>query len=355
MVWTGWFIFPPPPEILQSFRENITTRLELLAEYDALRDTPPVTQDGVEIDLLINAGLAIDMDGLERTGASGVGLFRTEFQFMVGETLPRVAPQAEFYGAILDQANEKPVVFRTLDIGGDKQVPFLKSEEEVNPAMGWRAIRIGLDRPALLRYQLRALLQAAAGRDLNVMFPMIVDVAEFVAAKNILQKEIDRQKAGKKPLPKNIRVGTMLEVPSLIWQLDHLLPLVDFISVGSNDLMQFFFACDRENAKLAGRYDPLSPPALNMLAHIIEKCAAHNTPVTLCGELGGQPLAALALMAVGFRRLSIAPAAVGPVKMMIRSVNMGDLESYFEVLLSRCDHSVRTKLLTFARDHNIKI
>lgn len=351
----GIVYFSPPPEILQSYQESIQSRNVLLAEYDALRDLPATTQDGVEVELLVNAGLSIDMEGLKRTGAEGVGLFRTEFQFMVSASLPRVGPQAEFYRAILDAADGKPVTFRTLDIGGDKPVSFLKRDDEANPALGWRAIRIAFDRPALLRYQVRALLKASEGRELNIMFPMISDVSEFKMARAILDKEIDRQKRRKSPLPKNIRVGTMLEVPALIWQLDNLLPLLDFISIGSNDLLQFFFACDRENPKLAGRYDPISPPALMMMKSIVDKCRDHNVPITLCGEIGGRPITALALLAIGFRRLSMTPASVGPVKMMIRSLDLAGVEAYMAGLLSRSDHSLRGLLTAFARDHGIKI
>jgi len=355
----GVVYFSPPPEILQSYRENIDSRNAMLAKYEQLRDKPARTLDGVDVELLVNAGLTIDMDGLKRSGASGIGLFRTEFQFMVSASLPRVGPQAEFYRDILEAAEGKPVVFRTLDIGGDKPVSFLKRDDEANPALGWRAIRIAFDRPALLRYQVRALLSAAAGRELNIMFPMISDVSEFKMARAILNKEVDRQtkrhKGNKSELPSLIRVGTMLEVPALIWQLDNLLPLLDFVSVGSNDLMQFFFACDRENPKLAGRYDPVSPPSLLMLKHIVDKCNAYNVPITLCGEIGGKPITALALVAIGFRRLSIAPASVGPVKMMIRSMDLSIVEPYLEGLLSRSDHSLRGLLTAFARDHGIKI
>ncbi|NOZ41705.1 MAG: phosphoenolpyruvate--protein phosphotransferase [Alphaproteobacteria bacterium] len=367
----GVVYLSPSSEILYGYRQTIKSRNMLLAEYDALRDQPAVTLDGVAIDLQVNAGLSIDMEGLKRSGASGVGLFRTEFQFMVSASLPRVGPQAAFYREILDAAEGKPVVFRTLDIGGDKPVSFLKRDDEANPALGWRAIRIAFDRPALLRYQVRALLDAAAGQELNIMFPMITDVNEFKMAREILDKEISRQKKRfRQPLktakdniqeniqenmPTNIRVGTMLEVPALVWQLDNLLPLLDFISIGSNDLLQFFFACDRENPKLAGRYDPVSPSALTMLKSIVDKCRHYNVPVTLCGEIGAKPVTALALLAIGFTRLSITPAAVGPVKMMIRSLNLAMARDYMQTLLSRSDHSLTALLTAFARDHDIKI
>ncbi len=351
----GEIYIDPPPEILESYRGTIAARAKLLARYDGMREKPVVTKDGVDIELVVNGGLSMDIDGMHRTGAAGVGLFRTEFQFMISKTLPRIRPQAEFYKSIIDAAEGKPVTFRTLDIGGDKEVSFLKRDNEENPALGWRAIRIALDRPALLRYQLRALITAAAGTTLRVMFPMITTVAEFKLAKSILEKELSRHRKNNRPIPEDVKVGTMLEVPSLVWQLDDLLPLVDFISIGSNDLMQFFYASDRENPKLSNRYDPLSPPSLKMLKHIIDKCNAFNKPLTLCGEIGGKTVSALALIAIGFRRLSLAPAAIGPVKMMIRSLNLSQAEEFIEELLSRSDPNIRAELRAFAKDQKVKI
>jgi phosphotransferase system enzyme I (PtsP) len=351
----GEIYVAPPPEILESYRDAIADRAELLATYEGLRDRRAITKDGVEIDLVVNGGLAIDIQGMHRTGANGIGLFRTEFQFMISETLPRIKLQAEFYKSIIEAAGDKPVTFRTLDIGGDKDVSFLKREKEDNPALGWRAIRIALDRPALLRYQLRALITASAGTTLNVMFPMITNVAEFKKARSILDKELERHRKNKRPMPTDIKVGTMMEVPSLVWQLDHLLPLVDFISIGSNDLMQFFYAGDRDNPKLNNRYDTIAPPALNMLKFIIEKCDHYNVPLTLCGEIGGKAIGALALIAIGFRRLSVAPAAIGPVKMMIRSLDLSTIEPFVDNLLSRSDQSVRHALEDFASANNIRI
>ena len=351
----GEIFIAPPPEILETYRDAIAARVTLLARYDDMRDKPAITKDGVKIELVVNGGLAMDIEGMHRTGASGVGLFRTEFQFMISKTLPRVRAQAQFYKSIIDSARNKPVTFRTLDIGGDKEVSFLKRDHEENPALGWRAIRIGLDRPALLRYQLRALITAAADTTLRIMFPMITNVEEFKLAKAILEKELSRHQRNKRPMPKDIKVGTMLEVPSLVWQLDELLPLVDFVSIGSNDLMQFFYACDRENPKMSNRYDTLSPSSLSMLRFIVEKCSAGNVPLTLCGEIGGEKVGALALLAIGFRRLSIAPAAVGPVKMMINSLNLGDVERFLDKLLSLSDPSLRSNFEVFARDNDVSI
>ena len=351
----GEIYIDPPPEILESYRGTIAARAKLLARYDGMRDKPTITKDGVHIELVVNGGLSMDIDGMHRTGAAGVGLFRTEFQCMISKTLPRIKPQAEFYKSIIDAAHGKPITFRTLDIGGDKEVSFLKRDNEENPALGWRAIRIALDRPALLRYQLRALITAAAGTTLRVMFPMITTVAEFKLAKSILEKELTRHRKNNRPMPEDIKVGTMLEVPSLVWQLDDLLPLVDFLSIGSNDLMQFFYASDRENPKLSNRYDPLSPPSLRMLKHIIDKCNAYNKSLTLCGEIGGKTVSALALIAIGFRRLSLAPAAIGPVKMMVRSLILSQGEELIDQLLSRSDPNIRAELRAFAKEKKVKI
>lgn len=352
---SGVVYVSPPPEVLLSYQDNIQARSARLASYAALRDLPAVTLDGIEIELFINAGLTIDLPHLDTTGAQGIGLFRTEFQFMVSSALPKLETQTEFYAQVLSAAGSRPVVFRTLDIGGDKPVSFMTHDAEENPAMGWRAIRVALDRPALLRYQLRALLQAAAGRELRIMFPMIAEVAEFNAARRIADKEIERFSRIGHPLPEKILFGSMLEVPSMVWQLDKLLPFADFISIGSNDLMQFFFAADRGNPKLSGRYDLLSPAALGLLKSIIDTCARHDTPVNICGEMGSKPLEAMTLFALGLRRISVAPASIGPVKAMIRSLNIASLKPYLESLLHATDHSLRGKLLTFAKDHAITL
>ncbi|TNE67520.1 MAG: phosphoenolpyruvate--protein phosphotransferase [Alphaproteobacteria bacterium] len=345
----------PGDDVIETYRTTLALQEKRLAEYAAERDLPAETRDGHKIDLFMNAGLLVDLPSLDSTGAVGIGLFRTEFQFMVSPALPKVDEQTKIYSAALDAAGDRPVVFRTLDIGGDKPVPFLPRDEEENPAMGWRAIRIALDRPALLRYQLRALLYAAAGRTLHVMFPMIADVSELKRCKKILQKEVDRLKLHDRVPPRDIKVGCMLEVPSLSWQMDLLVKEVDFLSIGTNDLMQFFFACDRSNPRLADRYDLLAPPVLKFLKMIIDACGEANVPVTLCGEMGGRPVEAMALIALGLRRLSISPTSVGPVKRMIRSVELEKLRGFLLSNLSSPEHSIRDSFISFARDHNIKV
>ncbi|GGO08763.1 phosphoenolpyruvate--protein phosphotransferase [Iodidimonas muriae] len=345
----------PSDEICETYSESIAFQHEQAAQFRAERNLPSITRDGVRIQLFINAGLQADMAHLDALGADGVGLFRTEFQFMVSATLPRLEAQQEFYKNVLDVAQGRPVVFRTLDIGGDKAVPFLPREDEENPAMGWRAIRIALERPVLLRYQLRALMAAAAGRTLSIMFPMIADMSEFKAARNIALKEFARFERLDIERPAKLEIGTMLEVPSLAWQLDPLLKLVDFVSIGTNDLMQFFFASDRSNPRLTDRYDLLSPPALSFIRMVVKACDRAGVPVTLCGEMAGRPLEAMALIGLGLRRLSISPMTVGPVRRMIRSLNVKQLEDYILDMIDLEDHSLRVKLRDYARDHLIEL
>jgi phosphotransferase system enzyme I (PtsP) len=312
--------------------------------------------DGVRVELQLNAGLVIDLPYLDETGAGGIGLFRTELQYMLRDRFPTVAEQAQLYRRVLDFAGPRPVTFRTLDAGGDKLLPYLPEAAEENPAMGWRAIRIGLDRPSLLRQQLRALIRAAEDRKLRLMFPMVAEIAELTAARAILELELERawRRDATRP-PKALAVGIMLEVPALLFQLDALLPLLDFISVGTNDLMQFFFAADRGHPRLAERYDPLSPPVLRALKGVVQACAQHRVELSLCGEMAGQPVDAAALAGIGFRTLSMSPASVGPVKAMMRSLDLASLESFLAGLEASPSHSVRGRLQDFLSDHGVAV
>jgi phosphotransferase system enzyme I (PtsP) len=339
----------PRPDVVAAVTARIGIRAERRAEFARLKDTPAFTRDGAKITLLMNAGLAVDLDILPETGAEGIGLFRTEFQFMVSEDLPRFAAQANLYARVLDSAGTRPVTFRTLDLGGDKVLPYLQAEREDNPALGWRAVRMGLDRPALLRMQLRALIAAVAGRPLSVMFPLVANVEEFRAARALVDREVAWAVRRGRPAPSRLEVGAMIEAPSLIWHLDALLPLTDFVSVGTNDLMQYLFAADRGNPRTAERYDPLSPPALRSLKAIRDACADSGTPVSVCGEIAGRPLEAFALIGLGFDRLSMPPAGVGPVKKMILSCDRGAAARGILGLLSSSAGSVRGEVEALAR------
>ena len=352
-------IFVRPTESVRTIlTDTLKAREQRRSLYASMREMRTVTRNAVPISLNINCGMLTDMQWLSETGADSVGLFRTEIPFMVRSTFPDLAQQTRIYSEVLAQAEGKPVHFRTLDIGGDKQLPYLQDDKDENPAMGWRSIRVGLDRPGMLRQQLRAMLRAASGRDLYVMFPMIAEVAEFKTAVNVLHIERDRidrrNNSGVAP-PSNIRVGAMLEVPGLIWQLDALLPHLDFLSIGSNDLFQFLFAIDRGNPRVAERYDVLSPALLSALRDILRKCDEAGVPVSLCGEMAGDPLEAMALLGIGIRSLSLSPSAFGAVKAMTLSVDTGELSAYMDTLLQAPDHSLRRKLGAFALDHGIAI
>ena len=352
---TGETYLRPRPDMLAAVQSRMLVRSARQAEFAKLRDVPAITLDGTRITVLTNAGLAVDLENLDATGAEGIGLFRTEFQFMVSEELPRLTSQTALYKLVLDTAGDRPVTFRTLDIGGDKVLPYLETEREENPALGRRAIRLGLDRPGLLRLQLRALLTAAAGRELRVMFPMIATVDEFRAARELVDVECAWAKRRGRALPALLRVGAMIECPSLLWHLDALLPLTDFVSVGTNDLFQYMFAADRTNPLVSDRYDPLSPPALRALAEIQKKCADTGTPVSVCGELAGRPLEAFALLTLGFTRLSAPAGGVGPVKRMILSADLTAARRGMANLLGSSAGSIRGELESLARKLNVTI
>ncbi len=343
----------PAEEAKQTYANAVSQRAERRASYAKLKDLPSITKDGVAISLNINAGLLLDLAHLDDGNAEGVGLYRTEIPFMIRSAFPDVAAQEALYRQVLERAGDRPVTFRTLDVGGDKVLPYFTSEHEDNPAMGWRAIRIALDRPFMLRQQLRALVRAAKGRDLRVMFPLVAEVAEFAEARRIFELEIER--ARKKGLPRSVAAGAMLEVPALAFQLPALFGVADFVSVGSNDLIQFLFAADRGSPRMAERYDVLSPPVLTFLGQLAESAAGAGKPLALCGEMAGNPLEAMALIGLGFRILSMAPPSVGPVKAMVRSLDTGRLGEFVRGLRQLPSHSVREAMRTFARDYNVLV
>ncbi|HEX2216634.1 MAG TPA: putative PEP-binding protein, partial [Xanthobacteraceae bacterium] len=291
-----------------------------------------------------------DLPHIAETGAAGIGLFRTELQFMVAAAFPRTSEQLRLYRAVLDAAGDRPVTFRTLDVGGDKVLPYMRVIEEENPALGWRAIRLGLARPGLLRSQIRALLRAAAGRHLKMMFPMVSVIDEFDRAKALVEYELTHLRRHGHQLPERIDVGAMVEVPALLFQLDELLERVDFLSVGSNDLIQFLYAADRGNSWVAERFDPISVPVLRALSDVIEKGRKHQKPVTLCGELASKPIGALALVALGYRALSLSPSAIGPIKSMLLNVDTGRATDLVHDLINGATSrfSLREELSAFA-------
>jgi phosphotransferase system enzyme I (PtsP) len=345
----------PGDDVRAAFDASAQARAQRREAYAQLRDQPNVSADGVAVTLSLNAGLLMDMAHVEPLNADGVGLYRTEVPFMVRDTLPKIDEQEKLYARILDTAGGRPVTFRTLDVGGDKVLPYLPGAEEENPAMGWRAVRVALDRPALLRQQIRALIRAADGRGLRIMFPMVADASEIDPLRRLLDMEIAREARYGRATPETLTVGLMLEVPSLLFQLDQVLARVDFLSIGSNDLMQFLFAADRGSTRLAGRYDPLSPAVFRVVRDVVAHAAAAGVPVNVCGEMAGRPLEAMALIGLGVRSLSMAPAAFGPVKTMLRSLPVAALEDYLASLPDNAVGPQREHLRAFARDHAVTL
>ena len=352
---TGEVHLRPSQEVISAYSDKVRFRARKQKRYQALRDRPAITKDGVRIALHMNAGLLVDMPHLAECGADGVGLYRTELQFMLSETFPRLDKQTQHYSAVLKDAGNKPVVFRTLDIGGDKVLPYLRQPKEENPAMGWRAIRMAADRPELFRIQVRAMLKAAPGRELRIMIPMVSSASEMKPLRDMVEKErVFLAKHGHK-LPDKVLIGAMFEVPSLLFELDTFMPEVDFISVGSNDLMQFLFASDRTNARVASRFDALSPAPLRALRTLVKSAKKHRVPLNLCGEMAGRPLEAMTLIGLGMRSISMAPASIGPVKAMILSLNAEHITDCVEDLIKTSAPNIRESLRKFAAKERIEI
>jgi phosphotransferase system enzyme I (PtsP) len=331
-----------PDETVQlAFRDKIAMQTRAQERYASIRDLPATAKCGTTISLQMNAGLIADLPSLEGSGAEGVGLFRTELQFLIRNQMPRRAELSALYSRVLKAADGKRVAFRTLDIGSDKVLPYMKPNDEPNPAMGWRAIRVGLDKPGVLRMQLQALLRAANGQPLDVMFPFITQFGEYRAARAEMDKAIARETKLGHPLPATLRVGAMLETPSLAFAPNAFFEEVDFISLGGNDLKQFFFAADRENERVRKRYDTLDISFLSFLSKVVERCDAAGTPLSFCGEDAGRPVEALCFAALGIKSLSMRPASVGPVKHLLRRVDLTEVKDVMDKAIANGDQSVR--------------
>jgi phosphotransferase system enzyme I (PtsP) len=352
----GSVIVRPNRALLSGFEHRMALSQKRRAEFAATKSLPAETRDGVPVSVMVNAGLAEDAASLPMTGADGIGLFRTEFQFLVSATLPGRDRQLRLYNKVLESAGDRPVVFRTVDIGGDKALPYLEEHEEAeNPAMGWRALRLSLERSTLMKAQARALIEASAGRVLRVMFPMVSEPWEYEQARALFEAQVTWAGEHGHTLPKCIEFGVMLEVPSLAEMLDQLLPRVDFISIGTNDLTQFLFAADRSDPRLAERYDWLSPAILRFLKRVLTACRAAGVPARVCGEMAGRPLEAMALIGIGAESFSITPAAVGPVKAMVRSLDAAATRVRLDQLLARPPRDMRKALTEWARRNAVTI
>ncbi|WP_197919179.1 phosphoenolpyruvate--protein phosphotransferase [Thiosulfatihalobacter marinus] len=340
----------PDDTVVAAFRDKIAMAAQAQERYASIRDKPATTLDGVTIGLHMNAGLMADLPSLAGSGAEGVGLFRTELQFLVQNKMPKRTELAALYSRVMDAAQGKRVVFRTLDIGSDKVLPYMAPQDEPNPALGWRAVRVALDKPGVMRMQLQALLRAAHGRPLTVMFPFIAQYDEYTASCAEMDKALERERILGHPLPASLEVGAMLETPSLGFAPQKFFEEVDFLSIGGNDLKQFFFAADRENERVRRRYDTLNVSFLTFLEGIVNRCISTNTPLSFCGEDAGRPIEALCLAAMGLRNLSMRPASIGPVKSLFRRVNLGEVRDVIIASRERGDQSVRPAVMEYLRN-----
>lgn len=351
----GYVYINPADNIKEKFKSRQKDMALVLEQLSKLKRFPNKTLDGYRIKLNINIGLDFDMDYLESTKCDGIGLYRTEIPFMSSDKMPDVEKQISFYKKLIDRAGNKNVVFRSLDVGSDKLLPYWQDMNEDNPAIGWRSIRITLDRRAILRKQMKAFIRATAGKELHVMFPMIASLEEFLDAKETLMLELEKEKRNGQDVPTDVKVGLMIEVPSVIFQLDEILKYADFISVGTNDLAQFVFACDRGNPRITDRYDVLSAPFLRVLREIIKKADKAGVPCSVCGEMASNPIEAMVLIGLGYRRLSVAGSAYSSIKNMIRSLRVQDIADYVQILLKSPKRTLRPQLLSYACDHAIAI
>ncbi len=340
----------PDETVVSAFRDKIAMQADAQERYASIRDIPAITVDQSKVNLLMNAGLMADLPSLDGSGAEGVGLFRTELQFLVRNQMPKRSELVRLYKRVLDASHGKRVVFRTLDIGSDKVLPYMKPTDEPNPALGWRAIRVGLDKPGIMRMQLQALIRAANGRPLSIMFPFVAQFEEFRAAREEVDKTMERERILGHPLPEKLEIGAMLETPSLAFAPHKFFEEVDFLSIGGNDLKQFFFAADRENERVRKRYDTLNVSFLTFIEQIVERCERSSTPLSFCGEDAGRPIEAICLAAMGIRTLSMRPASIGPVKSLLMRVDLSEVRKLISDSRHRGDQSVRPAVMRYLRE-----
>jgi phosphotransferase system, enzyme I, PtsP len=314
----GRMYLRPSPETLSTFERRIAERNALSERLDALRDLPAETPDGVRLPLYANIGLQADAENARRHGAEGVGLYRTEYLFLLRESFPLEDEQYSVYRRLLEAFAPNAVTVRTLDVGGDKILPYFPLEER-NPFLGCRGIRFSLEHPEIFLIQLRALLRANAGlENLQVLFPMISRVSEVDEALDLLARAHSELSDESVPTSKP-KVGAMIEVPSAVFLAKALAERVDYLSVGTNDLAQYLLAADRNNPQVATPYDSFHPAVLDAVSKVVRDAHERSTPVTVCGELAGDPAGALALLGMGVDALSMSPASLSRAKLVIRT------------------------------------
>ncbi len=327
----GHVIVNPDPETTSAYRKLQREFFDLKDHLAENRDQPAVTADGVEIDLLANINNVADAAAAKAMGASGVGLFRTEYLFLTHPDVPDEEEQTAAYRQIIAESPNHRVTIRTLDLGGDKTIPYLGHAREANPFLGWRSIRLSFEHPEFFATQIRAVLRAAAGprNYVRLMFPMITTLEEIRRVQGMVaraKKDLAKQSKPFGPVP----VGLMLEVPAAAVMIDSLLEVVDFVSIGSNDLVQYLMAADRDNPRVSHLCQPLSPAVLRVLANTIAACNRASKPVTLCGEMAGRPRAVVLLLGMGLRSFSMSPAFIPTIKDLLTHVSIAQAEKILQ-------------------------
>jgi phosphotransferase system enzyme I (PtsI) len=318
----GVVLHNPGVEVEAAYRKLQREYVDLRHRLIENRDQEAVTQDGVKVELLANVNNVMDAAAAVGVGATGIGLFRTEYVYLTHPTVPDEREQLNAYRAVIEAAPNRTVTIRTLDLGGDKQVPYIGSHREANPFMGWRSVRMSSEYPEFFQTQLRAIMRAGALGTVSMLFPMVSTLEEVVRLKQLVDRARMSLVQDKVPHAANIPFGVLVEVPAAAMCIDQILEEVDFVSVGSNDLIQYLMAADRDNPKVAHLCEPLHPAVFRVLGQVIGACVKRGKPVTLCGEMAGRPLCLLPLLGMGLTRMSMSPAFVPTVKELVRSVSL---------------------------------
>ncbi|MDE2508071.1 MAG: phosphoenolpyruvate--protein phosphotransferase [Planctomycetota bacterium] len=341
----GHVLVRPDSETTSAYRKMQREFFDLKDRLVLNRDQPARSADGAQIDLLANINNIADARAAQKVGAGGVGLFRTEYLFLTHQDVPDEEEQYEYYRQVIEESPQRAVTIRTLDLGGDKTVPYLGRRSEANPFMGWRSIRLSFEHPRLFERQIRAILRAGRHGKVNMLFPMITTLEELRFVNRIVEETRRNLKREGVPYGEEVKTGVMVEVPAAAVCIDAILRETDFISIGSNDLIQYLVAADRDNPKVAHLCEPLSPAIFKVLQMVLDACKRTGTPVTICGEMAGQPRSVLTLFGMGLRRFSMSPAFVPTIKALLGSITTAQAERFsHHVLQLKTSEEIRTYL-----------
>lgn len=335
--FSGTAIVEPIAQQVEHYQQLASQYAAEKLQWAKLVDSPSVTKDGQQLTISANIGSSNDIPAAVNNGADEIGLFRTEFLYMKSEHLPTEEEQLRAYQDAVESLRGKALVVRTLDIGGDKPLTFMSLPHELNPFLGYRAIRISLDRPSMFRTQLRALIRASQFGQINIMFPMITTLEELRSAKKIYYEEREKLRQDYPHVGANIKLGIMIEVPLAALYAERLAKEVDFFSIGTNDLIQYCFAADRGNAAVSYLYQPLNPPFLKLIDHIIKSGHQHNTTVAMCGEMAGDRLALPLLMGMGLDEYSMSATSILRTRSMMRNLDIKECQQLYHEAVTKCE------------------